>query len=101
MFPRIPRSNPQAVSSPDRFQLDPQQPVEMKTLRREPLFQLFASRRVEFNQHLSLMHVDEDPPRANAFPVIHALRQFLRTLTCEAGKGMLRDVSSHSVSCRL
>jgi hypothetical protein len=49
------------------FELDPKEPIEMEFLTRQPLFEFFAVRRVEFDKHFSFLHIDHNPKRRKGF----------------------------------
>jgi hypothetical protein len=80
------------------FQLDAQEPIEVKLLAREPFFQILARGCIELHQHLSLLHVDEHTPGSYSRCSMQPLRQFLSALACEACERVLRDVPGHCVS---
>lgn len=48
-----------------RFIFNAEQPIEMEFLSAEMLFQVFAAGRIEFDEHLAFLHVNEDAPRRN------------------------------------
>src|SRR6202040_2831717 len=82
-----------------RFEFDSQQPVEMNLLLREPVFEFFASRGFEFDEHLPFLHIDEDASCPSLLAVMKPACEFLCTLTGEAGERVLRDVARHLISC--
>src|SRR6201987_3175006 len=80
------------------LELDAQNPIEMKFLRREPFLQILSAPRVELRHHLAFLHVHEDALRRHRCRRRDSLPQFLRALPRQACQRVLRDVTSHFVS---
>src|SRR5271169_3119553 len=80
------------------FELDAQQPIEMKFSGGQPLFQLFPARRVKFGKHLPFLHVEDDAARRQRLSAEKAAGEFFSALPGQAGERVLRYVARHSVS---
>jgi len=70
----------------------------MKLLGGKPLFEVVARGRVEFHHHFAFLHVDVDALGRHRGRRCKTLPQLFRALPCEACEGVLRDVTSHSIS---
>jgi hypothetical protein len=78
--------------------LNPEEPIEMKFLRRQPLLEIITPRRVKFDEHLPFLHVQKNPARRDLAGRVNPADQFSRSLTREAGKRVLRNITWHLVS---
>jgi hypothetical protein len=92
------QSNQRTQRALREFKFHPENPIEMKLLTGKPLFEVLARGRVEFHHHLAFLHVDEDALGRHRGRRCETLPQFFRALPREACEGMLRDVTSHSIS---
>jgi len=70
----------------------------MKLLGGKPLFEVVARGRVEFHHHFAFLHIDENALGRHRRSRRETLPQFFRALPREACEGVLRDVTSHSIS---
>jgi hypothetical protein len=78
--------------------LNPEEPIEMKFLRRQPLLEIIPPRRVKFDEHLPFLHVQKNPARLDLAGRVNPADQVNRSLTREAGKRVLRNITWHWVS---
>src|SRR5450631_2431217 len=67
----------------------------MEFLRRQPPLQLFTPRRVELNQHLPFLHVQQHTPRRYGSCSVHPANQSSGALARQARERMLREVTWH------
>jgi hypothetical protein len=70
----------------------------MKFFGGQPLFELFATGRFEFDHHFSFLHIHQDAPRRHRFCSEQAPREFFSALPRQAGQRVLRDVTRHRIS---
>jgi hypothetical protein len=80
------------------LELNAKQPIEVKLSSSEPIFQFFASGRVEFSEHFSFLHVEDNAPRRNGLSAQQAFGKFLGALARQTGQCVLRNVAGHLVS---
>ena len=81
-----------------RLKFDAQQPIEMKLLRHEPLFDLRAVRHLEFDQHLSFLHVQQNSRCPNLSGCVDLPDKFGGSLAGQTGQRVLREIAGHSNS---
>src|ERR1700720_1813206 len=80
------------------LKLHAQNPVEMKFLPREPFLELFPRPRFDPRHHLAFLHIHDHAFRRHRSGRREPLPQFLRALSRQASKRVLRDVTSHWIS---
>src|ERR1700693_2525422 len=78
--------------------LNPEEPIEMKFLRCQPLLEIITPRRLKFDEHLPFLHVQKNPARRDRAGRVNPADQFSRSLAREAGKRVLRNITWHLVS---
>jgi glutamine---fructose-6-phosphate transaminase (isomerizing) len=66
----------------------------------QPLLELFAAGRFEFDHHFSFLHVHQDAPCRHGFCGEQTSPEFFSALARQAGQRVLRDVTRHRVSRR-
>jgi glutamine---fructose-6-phosphate transaminase (isomerizing) len=80
------------------FEFEAEEPIEVELFGGEPFFGFLAGRGFEFDEHLSLLHVDQDAADGGLRGRGEATGEFFGALPREAGERVLRDVARHSFS---
>jgi hypothetical protein len=77
--------------------LNPEEPIEMKFLCRQPFFEFITPRGVKFDEHLPFLHVQKNPACRDLAGRVKPADQFSCTLAREAGKRVLRHITWHLI----
>ena len=78
-----------------------EQPIKVEFFGGQPLFQLFAAGRFEFNHHFPFLHIHQDAPRRHSFRSEQPPPKFFGALPRQAGQRVLRDVMRHRISKKI
>jgi len=81
------------------FPLDSNDPIKVHAFGLEPRFEGLARIGSELGEHFSFDHVDQYPLGPGGPSTLHALRESLRALACQASECVLREVAWHENSC--